>query len=118
MFAGALAYTPISLILTFCFTPSVSTRIFESWYCLSFNYGKDVTYNYLATDLSVRCENNDEYDHLISVSWVLIAVWPVGMVAMYAALLFPCREHLQEQSLDNPLVRATEFLHRDYTARW
>jgi hypothetical protein len=38
------------------------------------------------------------------------------MIVLYALLLFPCRDMTQEEN-DNMLLRATAFLHRDYSPR-
>jgi len=111
---GALNFLPLSLVIAFCFTPSVSAKTFSEWHCLSYVYDGETEYSYLANDLSVRCDDSDEYDDIISVAWLFIAVWPIGMVAMYIALLVPCRNLLRDEHVESPLLRATAFLHRDY----
>ena len=45
-----------------------------------------------------------------------MAVWPIGMVVIFAALLAPCRQRLVDESKSSPLICATAFLHRDYKA--
>eukprot|EP00966_Prymnesium_polylepis_P193478 4484701-Prymnesium_polylepis.2 len=64
-------------------------------------------------DLSVRCDS-PEHQEIIAVAWILCAIWPIGMVLVYAALLVPCRTMLFDETWSSPLLRATSFLHRDY----
>eukprot|EP00966_Prymnesium_polylepis_P069081 1605057-Prymnesium_polylepis.3 len=44
----------------------------------------------------------------------MVAIWPIGMVAMYMALLIPLRFMLLDETGTSPLLLATSFLHRDY----
>jgi len=111
---ASLDFLPLSLVIAFCFTPSVSANIFGAWHCPSYYYDNEVEHSFLASDLSIRCDSSEQYSEIVGFAWLLIAIWPVGMVAMYAALLFPCRNLLLDDSTDHPLVRATSFLHRDY----
>ncbi|KAL1512046.1 hypothetical protein AB1Y20_005320 [Prymnesium parvum] len=111
---GVLRLLPTSLVLAFCFTPSVSANIFRVWHCERYEYAPFEERLFLASDLSVRCDDSSEYDDLIVAAWVLIAIWPVGMVALYLGLLVPCRHQILEENTEDLLVRATKFLHRDY----
>ena len=111
---GILEWLPASLILAFCFTPSVSASIFRAWHCEAYAYDDFELRSFLAQDLSVRCDGSNEHKQILAVAWVYAAVWPVGMVAMYAALLVPCGLLLLNDDSDSRLVRATAFLHRDY----
>ncbi|KAL1498936.1 hypothetical protein AB1Y20_013457 [Prymnesium parvum] len=113
---GLLDGLPLSLVITFAFTPSVSAAIFTVWHCESFFYDDEVQYSYLEQDVSIRCDGSDEYNQILGTAWALIAVWPIGMVALYAALLLPCHALIAHDKMDAPLVRATSFLHRDYKA--
>ena len=119
-----LKWLPLSLIATFCFTPSVSASLFRAWHCVSFAYNELEEFSYLAQDLSVRCNGNSaEYTKILAVAWPLVVLWPVGMVVLYAALLLPCRQLLISAETRNrwsPLLRGTAFLHRDYKPclRW
>eukprot|EP00966_Prymnesium_polylepis_P134589 3110986-Prymnesium_polylepis.1 len=109
---------PLSLALTFCFTPSVSATVFRTWHCLPFVYDDMETHSYLAEDLSIRCDDSQEHSDMIAIAWLLIGIWPVGMCIIYAALLMPCRFALLDNASASPLVYATAFLHRDYQAAW
>eukprot|EP00966_Prymnesium_polylepis_P006216 142608-Prymnesium_polylepis.1 len=70
--------------------------------------------SYLNLDLSVRCDGSSEHAEVLAVAWPMVVLWPIGMVAGYAALLAPCRSIMLEQSAPSPLLHATSFLHRDY----
>lgn len=113
---GLLRWLPVSLVLAFCFTPSVSASIFKAWHCLSFAYDEDEEHSFLAQQLSVRCDGSPEYNNVLVIAWMGILLWPVGMVAMYAAVLLPCRFMLLDNQPASPLLHATAFLHRDYKA--
>lgn len=113
-FVGMLHLLPSALVVAFCFAPSVSASTFGTWRCLPYYYDDEVQYEFLAQDLSIRCDGSDVYKELVRVAWVFVAIWPLGMVAMYAGLLIPCRKMLLAEQMDHPLVLATSFLHRDY----
>jgi len=58
-----------------------------------------------------------EYQAILSIATGLIAVWPVGMVLLYAAVLIPCRRALRAHT-QTPILRASRFLHQDYEPSW
>ena len=49
-----------------------------------------------------------------TVAWLMVAVWPIGMVLLYLAVLIPCRFMLLDDTSSSPLLDATAFLHREY----
>ena len=121
--AGVFAAMPLALITSFLFVPSVSTTIFQSFLCTEYQFdGSDEksisSYSYLSSDLRVRCSegghNDAEHDAIKSIAAVLICIWPVGMVALYAIALTPARASLLAR-IHTPLVRGTRFLHNEYT---
>ncbi|KAL1499218.1 hypothetical protein AB1Y20_013725 [Prymnesium parvum] len=111
---GFIRGLPASLVLAFCFTPSVSAVIFRAWYCVSFAFDKYEERRFLADDLSVQCDGSSEHNRILLIAWVMVAIWPIGMVVMYTALLLPCRHMLLDEAPESPLLKATSFLHRDY----
>lgn len=112
---GIFNWLPVSLVLTFCFTPSVSALTFRAWHCIGFADALDKEKHFLALDLSVSCDDSHAYNRVLVVAWTLVAIWPVGMVALYVALLIPCRSRLMDaENNTSALVRATAFLHCDY----
>lgn len=104
----------VSLVVAFCFTPSVSKEIFSSWDCESFSYDDKSEHSFLKQDLAVQCNGSREHNEILVIAWILTAVWPIGMVAIYGVLLLWCYTPLQNSEFDDPLVQATAFLHRDY----
>ena len=64
-----LHWLPASLLLAFCFTPSVSASIFRAWHCKSFAYSNTEQHSFLAEDLSIRC-GDAEHQQVVGVAWV------------------------------------------------
>jgi hypothetical protein len=115
MVSGLLDGLPTSLVLSFCFTPSVSASIFRAWHCIPFVFDNEQSFSFLAQDLTVRCDGSDEHNRILAVAWILVLLWPIGMVLLYAVLIVPCRFMLLDESPPTPLLMATKFLHRDYS---
>lgn len=114
---GAVGWLPVSLFLSFCLTPTVSWWVFRAWDCVGFAMNDHEERYFLEADYSLSCDDSTEYEDVILLAWVLVAIWPVGMVFLYSALLLPFRKHLTHENTDTVLVRATAFLHRDYRAQ-
>ena len=79
------------------------------------------TYHYyLHADYSVRCSHgsyrDEVYDSSTTVAHVLILLWPIGVPALFAALLFACRHELRRESTATALSRAVKFITREYRA--
>lgn len=80
---------------------------------------------FLNNDLSIECTpgawnemgidvpHTDEYSNLLQLSFVYIALWPIAVPIIYLAVLLPSRYAIL-QNRKTRLVRATEFLHREY----
>lgn len=109
---GACAWLPLSLFLTFCLTAGVSKAAFQAWNCIDFVDDTELK-SFLRWDLSVQC-STEAHNVIISVAWALVAIWPIGMVLLYAALLYPFRRVALAESSYPMLYGATSFLHRDY----
>jgi hypothetical protein len=92
----------------------VSASIFRAWHCLVFAYSDGKEYSYLAEDLQVSCGDSPEHFSILTVAWPMVALWPIGSVVMYTALLIPIRSMLIDEKGSTPLLTATTFLHRDY----
>ena len=127
--SGMFQAVPLVLFLSFCLVPSVSATIFESWLCVEYQddgsslYQKDGSHassismrSFMRSDLRVQCSEHGfsdaEHNKITAIATALVAVWPVGFVAMYVLALLPCRSSLRDH-LQTPLVRATRFLHRE-----
>ena len=85
------------LLMTFLILPSISTKIFTTFACVTFDgeYGR-----YLKADLSINCDSEEHqfYQYVASMG---IVIYPIGVPLMYAlnlwsdrALLDPGQERL------------------------
>eukprot|EP00966_Prymnesium_polylepis_P171924 3975829-Prymnesium_polylepis.1 len=115
---GLYSGMPLSLVISFCFTPSVSAFIFQAWHCEPYVYDATQDFDYLGQDLSVRCGDSDEHRSIVTTAWIFVSLWPIGMVIVYFALLFPVRKLLLDAEGTSPLKEATTFLHRDFKASY
>jgi hypothetical protein len=118
---GLLNATPFALLVTFCFVPSVSASIFASWSCEP--YGsvdavaimdateREETIEYLRKDLGVVCHDSDEHKRILTVAYVLMVLWPIGVWVLYAVLSYEIRRPILAH-MPTPLSRATRFLHQ------
>jgi hypothetical protein len=70
-----------TVVLSFCFTPSVSAAVFRAWYCVPFAHKDLEEHSYLAHDLSVRCDGSSEHQEVVSVAWVLVLVCLASFVS-------------------------------------
>ena len=120
---GCQSALPFSLIILFFFVASVSARIFRARACVGFGYadqgrsldGESLPKEkfFLREDLSIECYNSAEHASLMSLMWVFVFVWPIGVLVLFFCVVYPCR-HSILAGQDTPLTRATAFLHRDY----
>jgi hypothetical protein len=113
MSVGLLSTTPLALLITFAFAPSISVDVFQAWSCEAFGYSATEERYYLRQDLSIRCYSSAAHDHVRSVAYPLIVLWPVGILVLYVALLAMARGPILNRT-PNRLVRSIAFLHRDY----
>jgi hypothetical protein len=116
---GLLLGLPLSLLLAFCFLPSVSASLFDTFNCKKFAADEAGGQEYyLASDLSLRCSDaaftSPKHDDAITVAVGLILVWPFGVPVLFATLLRTCRDALVN-SRGTRLSRAIGFLHRDFS---
>ena len=112
MNTGLFRALPLTLMLTFLLLPSTSTRIFKAFLCDPIDYGAGVTKRYLHADLALSCDS-DEYTVTQIIAGGFILVWPLGVVALYAVLLWLSREALRT-GRHTPLSKAIAFLSGDY----
>ena len=108
---------PPCLIVTFVCVPMASMRILRTFTCLHFTVD-DITgegATYLADDLSISCDS-PEYKEVEAWAIGLLFLWPLGVPALYACLLWKCRNAIRTRR-PNRLSRATIFLWGDYETR-
>ena len=106
--AGLLRALPYLLYLLFFAFPLVSSRAFQAFDCEEFDDGT----RFLRADYSLACYDA-EHDRVVSLAWVAIALYPIGVPLFYLALLLSARKAiLTEQPTE--LSRSLTFLHQDY----
>ena len=106
--AGLLRTLPYLLFLAFYAFPIVSSRAFQAFDCEEFDDGT----RFLRADYSLDC-SDVEYNRVVSLAWVAIALYPVCISLLYLTLLLAARKAiLTEQPTD--LSRSMTFLHQDY----
>ena len=129
LFKGFLDSLPILLFIAFCFCASVSSGLFAAWSYVEFEVetpvgsGTPIKAKFLRGDLSVACSGsvfspsidttNAEYEEIEWYSLLFIAIWPLGVPLLYILVLLPNRYAILQRR-STRLVRATEFLHREY----
>ena len=73
----------------------------------------EVTESFLKADLRVDCGDTASYGPVLLLSWVAIALYPVGVPVLYWVLLRTAKHAIRE-SRPTPFSRALDFLHRDF----
>ena len=116
---GALNALPLVLFVSFTLVPGVTIGIFQAWDCLEFQLDSSTTHGYLREDLRVRCTTasyiSAEHDHLKAIGFVLIAIWPIGLPAIFTLLLVLARKAIFQRR-QTALFRATSFLHHEVSS--
>ena len=106
--ARLLRTLPYLLYIQFFAFPLVSSRAFQAFDCEEFDDGT----RFLRADYSLACYGI-EHDRVVSLAWVAIALYPIGVPLLYLALLLSARKAiLTEQPTE--LSRSLTFLHQDY----
>ena len=106
--AALIRALPYLLYLLFFAFPLVSSRAFQAFDCEEFDDGT----RFLRVDYSLDC-NDAEHGRVVSLAWVAIGLYPIGVPLLYLALLLSARKAiLAEQPTD--LSRSLTFLHQDY----
>ena len=106
--AGLLRALPYLLYLLFFAFPLVSSRAFQAFDCEEFDDGT----RFLRADYSLACYGT-EHNRVVSLAWVSIALYPIGVLLLYLALLLSARKAIL---IEHPteLSRSLIFLHQDY----
>ena len=107
--AGLVLALPYLLYLLFFAFPLVSSRAFQAFDCEEFDDGT----RFLKTDYLLDCNDDAEYDRVVSLAWVAIALYPIGIPLLYLALLLSAREAILTEQ-PTALSRSLTFLHQDY----
>jgi hypothetical protein len=94
----------------------LGSAAFEAFSCYELDDGSSA---YLQADVSVECSApyaghvvHDAHLHITRVAWMTIGVYPFGLFALNAVLLFRARVAIRT-GVETPLSRATAFLHSE-----
>merc|ERR1719161_3170647 len=95
---GLLDLTPAGLVLIFCFVPSISASIFQSWSCQAYTTsppGEELEQvSYMRQDASVEC-GSDDHGPITALATGFIVLWPAGSLVLFTSLLAACYKPLQ-----------------------
>lgn len=100
---------PPTLIVLFLAYPTVTNVAFEAFTCHDFESTDGVTRRYLIADVRVDCES-PEYTDLLTLAWVAMLLYPIGIILFCYALLNFAREAII-QGRSTTYTRALAFLH-------
>eukprot|EP00964_Phaeocystis_antarctica_P092104 scaffold59184_cov68-Phaeocystis_antarctica.AAC.2 len=106
--AGLIRALPYLLYLVFFAFPLVSSRAFQAFDCEEFDDGT----RFLRVDYSLDC-HDAEYGRVVSLAWVAIALYPIGIPLLYLALLLSARKAILTEQ-PTALSRSLTFLYQDY----
>ena len=107
--AGLLRALPYLLYLLFFAFPLISSRAFQAFDCEEF----DDSTRFLRADYSLACYDT-EHGRVVSLAWVAIALYPLGVPLLYLTLLLFARKAILAEK-PTELSRSLTFLHQDYT---
>ena len=107
--AGLIRALPYLMYLLFFAFPLVSSRAIQALDCEDFDEDR----TFLKADYSLDC-SSPEYSQVLSLAWVAIALYPVGVPLLYLALLLFARKAILTEQ-PTALSRSLTFLHQDYT---
>ncbi|KAL1507496.1 hypothetical protein AB1Y20_008332 [Prymnesium parvum] len=100
------------LLIIFLLAPSVCRNIFTAWDCEPFEYSATERRFFLRSSPTTQCYTA-AHDRVLLLSYVLIALWPVGSVVLFAALVVRARHRLLKRKVDT-YVHSIRFLHADF----
>ena len=107
-------YAQLQLIVLFLVLPGVSTTIFRTFLCDE-GFVEDKSVSFLEADLTLSCEST-EYKQLSVIAWFGLLMYPVGVNALYAGLLYRARDAVQHR--DGAGAEHLAFLFRSYTPEY
>ena len=103
-------YAHLQLIVLFLVLPGVSTTTFRTFLCDT-RFVEDKSVSFLEADLTLSCEST-EYKQLEVLAFIGLLLYPVGVNALYAGLLFRARDAIQHR--DGAGAEHLSFLFRSY----
>ena len=106
----------VAVFISFCVLPSVTRSLFMAFECDSFRRDDlsdpPRTTSYLIASLDVEC-SSEEHRRIMALAAVFIAIWPIALPLLYAALLWRCRHDMRSHR-PSALQRSIRFLWGDY----
>ena len=101
----------MTLLITFLVYLSVSSVVFQTFACEDLDDGK----NYLRADYTIECDF-PKHRAFQTYAGLMILVYPVGIPAFYAVLLFCARPVLRDEAgrEESSVVRSTSGLWKPY----
>ena len=102
--------------IIFLFAPSTNRAIFKAWDCVPFEYSATTQHYFLRASLGIRC-GSEEHQQVFAVAFLLMAIWPVGSIVVFAGLALRGRRRLLQHTPDS-FVRAIRFLHADFKPQY
>ena len=110
--AAAMDATRFTLVLAYLVLPTTSMTLFRVFLCTEFADGTA----WLDADYSLRCDSR-EHESMKVFCGIMIAVFPVGIPALFAVLLFREREAISARDPDKKppyRTRHISFLFASY----
>ena len=98
---------PPLLNLGFLAYPLVTNVAFDAFSCYDFTESE-----WLKADVAIECGTR-QHTEAITLAWVAIILYPLGLLFVNGALLFASRRAVQSKR-PTPLSRAIAFLYREY----
>ena len=110
---GGLLALPHLLTLSFLVFPMVSSTAFQAFSCDDFEDGSG---SFLRADLAIDC-STPEYVEVVSLAWMGILLYPVGISLLYAVLFRKANRAILDEK-PTALSRSLGFLTLDFEKAW
>jgi hypothetical protein len=108
---GGLLALPHLLTLSFLVLPMVSSTTFQAFSCEDFEDG-----SFLRADFAINC-NTPEYVEVVSLAWIGILLYPVGISLLYTVLFRKANRAILDEK-PTALSKSLGFLTLDFEKAW
>ncbi|GMH90277.1 hypothetical protein TrST_g7328 [Triparma strigata] len=101
-----------AIAITYLVLPTVTTKIFGLFPCDELDDGSEI----LRKDYTISCQDDDR-DFWEAYGWLMVGVFPIGVISMYGFLPWSKREKLKkpvEQRLEDEEITPLAFLWEPY----
>ena len=110
--ASVLSALGPSLFVVFLFAPSINRKVFQTWDCEPYELSETEERFYMRASIGIRCYTA-AHTTLFPTSFVLVALWPIGSLVLFAGLALRGRRRLLNHASDQ-FIRDIRFLHGDF----